>query len=295
MNLKGLDISEFQKNIDLSEVLSAGYEFLILRGSYTGYGSSRTKKKDASFDKFYKSAKELNIPIGVYHYSCARTYDEGAKEAEFLYDKCLKDRKFEYPIYIDVEDTHWQNEDRFGVTEAIIGFCETLEEKGYYTGVYASLYWFNNKIDTGKLNNYTKWVAAWTDKRPSFKYNGFDLWQNSDNGIVDGRYVDTDIAYIDFPNVIKNAGLNGYGVKEHYSGAYPKLPRRGYFLKYDKGNEVKRVQKFLNWAIGANLIVDGSYGPKTCEAVRKFQNLVGIRPDGSWGKDTEKKAEAFVK
>ena len=67
MNLKGLDISEFQKNIDLSEVLSAGYEFLILRGSYTGYGSSRTKKKDASFDKFYKSAKELNISHTVFN------------------------------------------------------------------------------------------------------------------------------------------------------------------------------------------------------------------------------------
>ena len=36
------------------------------------------------------------------------------------------------------------------------------------------------------------------------------MWQNSDNGNVAGYRVDTDIAYKDYPNIIKNAGLNGY-------------------------------------------------------------------------------------
>ena len=45
-----------------------------------------------------------------------------------MYENCLKNKQFEYPIYIDVEDTHHQSKTKNGTTEAIIGFCETLED-----------------------------------------------------------------------------------------------------------------------------------------------------------------------
>lgn len=208
--IKGADISYYQAGLKLSDMKKAGYEFVILRGGFTSQ-SNRITYKDTKFENFYKQAKAANIPIGVYYYSTATNRQEGIAEANFLYNNCLKKKKFEMPIYIDVEDPKWQLGKKHGVTEAIIGFCETLENKDFYVGVYASLTWFNNQIETSRLQKYTKWVASWSNSKPNFKWGGFDLWQYSDKGKV-GRYtVDSDIAFQDFPTIIKKAKLNGYG------------------------------------------------------------------------------------
>lgn len=208
--IKGLDLSQHQKGLKISSVKNAGYDFVILRGGYTGYGAGRSKQKDTCFEDFYSQAKALGLPVGVYWYSCADSAAFGKAEAEFLYNNCLKGKQFEYPIYIDVEEVRWQAKNRKGVTDAIIAFCEYLENLGYYVGIYASLDWFANKIETSRLNNYSKWVAAWRNTKPTFSFPGFEVWQNSDCGKCGGFTVDTNISYIDFPEIIKKAGLNGF-------------------------------------------------------------------------------------
>ena len=209
--LLGADISRWQQNLTIKDLQKENYEFVILRGGYTGYGDTRSKNKDECFDSFYYQAKNLGMPVGVYFYSCATNEKEGIEEAEFLYEECLKDRKFEMPIYIDVENEQWQANKKKGVTDAIIGFCKTLEQKKFYSGVYASLNWFNNHIETDRLEAYTKWVAAWRDTKPPFKWGGFHMWQKSNRGYVKGTQIDVDVAFQVFPNIIKAAGLNGYG------------------------------------------------------------------------------------
>lgn len=210
MARKGIDISAWQNGLNLEAVKAAGYEFVILRGGYTGYGATRSKQKDKCFESFYEQAKKIKgLAVGAYWYSCANTADTGKAEAKYFYEKCLKGKQFEYPIYIDVENATWQGKDKKGVTDAIIAFCNYLEGKGFYTGVYASLSWFNNQIDTARLQDYTKWVACWSAKKPSFKYKGFDLWQNSDSGKVGGKTVDTDYSYVDFETYIRGIGMNG--------------------------------------------------------------------------------------
>lgn len=209
--LIGADISKWQKGLLISDLKKENYEFVILRGGYTGYGGFRSKNKDVCFDDFYGQAKGFDMPVGVYYYSCAISEEDGIEEAEFLYENCLKGRKFEMPIYIDAENTQWQANNKKGVTDAIIGFCKTLEAKKFYAGVYASLYWFNNHIETDRLEAYTKWVAAWRDTKPPFKWGGFHMWQKSNQGNVKGHQIDVDEAFQVFPNIIKAAGLNGYG------------------------------------------------------------------------------------
>ena len=210
---KGIDISKHQKGLSMQAVKSAGYDFVILRGSYTGYGADRTKQKDPCFESFYTQAKNVGLSVGVYHYSCARTKIEGKSEAQFLYKNCLKGKTFEMPIYIDVEDAKWQADNRQGVTDAVIGFCEELESLGFYSGVYSSLSWFNSKLETDRLAGWTKWVARWTtgaNTKPTVGFNAFDMWQYTDNGRVAGKQVDEDICYIDFESIIKKVGKNGF-------------------------------------------------------------------------------------
>lgn len=80
-----------------------------------------------------------------------------------------------------------------------------------------------------------------------------------------------------------------------YTGAYPKLPGRGYFKNGDKGTEAKNLQRFLNWAVNTKLAVDGIIGQKTIASVKSFQKLVNIKQDGLFGKNSLSKAKEFKK
>lgn len=87
-----------------------------------------------------------------------------------------------------------------------------------------------------------------------------------------------------------------------WTGKYPSLPSRGYYLTGDgyeryknKQSDIKLIQEYLNWAINAKLDVDGYYGNATTQSVAQFQKKVGIEADGSYGKDTLAAAKAFRK
>lgn len=81
-----------------------------------------------------------------------------------------------------------------------------------------------------------------------------------------------------------------------YSGELPKLPSRGYFKKGDKGEEVKKLQLYLNWALDIKLAVDGSYGSITFDAVKRFEKLVNNpKKNGLFGKQDLAKAKIYKK
>ena len=83
--------------------------------------------------------------------------------------------------------------------------------------------------------------------------------------------------------------------KKKYSKAFPTLPSRGYFKSGDRGQQVKNLQNFLNWANGDKLVVDGVIGPKSIASVKKFQKAVKIIQDGLFGKNSLAKAKSFAK
>lgn len=210
MEKRGLDISSYQNGISFDAIKNS-VEFLILRAGFTGWGTGVSYNKDNCFENFYNQAKNRGIPVGAYWYSCANTYQKGVDEANYIYNNCLKGKQFEYPIYIDVEDTHHQVGNKNGVTQAIKGFCETLEAKGYYVGIYASdISGFQDKMNIGELNAYDKWVARY-GSTPKY-VSSYGMWQSSSSGRINGYNgnLDTDVAYKDYPSIIKSNGLNGY-------------------------------------------------------------------------------------
>ena len=247
--MRGVDISKYQSKLQMIQIISVGYDFVILRGGYTGYGENRTKNKDNTFEKFYMQSRKYDVPVGVYYYSCARSRSEGEAEAAFLYENCLKGKKFEMPIYIDVEDYHWQVGHKDGVTDAIIGFCDYLEARGYFVGVYASLSWFNSQIDTARLEKYTKWVAAWSKKKPVVKFKGFDMWQCTDNGKIGTTRVDVNESFVDFPSLIKRARKNGYSESTVIEA--PKATVTEVFHDVKAGDTLSAIAKRYNTTVDA--------------------------------------------
>lgn len=211
----GIDLSVYQKGINLSKAKSEGVNFAILRAGYTGYSDGINKAKDTEFEIHYTNAKNNGLGVGAYWFSRATTYENGKTEAEYMYENCLKGKQFEYPIYIDVEDGYYQAKtSKTDIANAIKGFCEYLENKGYYVGIYANVDWFRNRIDTESLNKYDKWVASWGVEKPIYPDGGMWQFGGETNKIrtnkIANMVCDQNYSFKNYPNIIKNAGLNGF-------------------------------------------------------------------------------------
>lgn len=297
----GIDISTWQKNYPYSSATKEGVKFVILRA-----GASR--RKDNMFETHYKNARKQGWGIGAYWYTYATTVSEAKIEIkEFL--KAIKGKKFEYPIYLDIEDASIRGAGKTTLNNIVKEYGNAIEKAGYYFGVYTNYDWYANKISGPTLNKkYDWWIASWTATKPSNVNAG--LWQfgGSSNQLrspkIAGVVTDQDYAYKDYPSIMKKLGKNGYKkeiapatptTKKTYSGTFPKLPLRRYFKKGDKGTQVKYLQAFLNWAVGSKLVVDGIIGDKTISAVKSFQKKVKITQDGLFGKESLAKAKAFTK
>lgn len=205
----GIDISKWQKGINLDKAVKEGVDFVILRGAYS-------TEKDTCFETFYKQCKEKNIPVGVYHYSMATTVEEAEKEAAAMLG-ILKGKQFEYPIYLDVEDKVQKSLGKSLLTKIIQTYLDTLEKAGYYVGIYSTYYFLSDYTHIDNLDKYDKWIAQWSKKCTSKK--PFGMWQfgGETNKLrsnkVAGLTCDQDYCYMDYPFVIKKAGLNGFGKK----------------------------------------------------------------------------------
>lgn len=203
----GIDISSWQNGFDFDRAKSEGVEFAILRGAYH-------TRKDNCFDGFYAACKERNIPIGVYLYSMAKTVAEAKEEANLLIYNVLKGKRFEYPIYMDVEDKTQAALGKDLLTEVIVAFCETLESAGYYAGIYSTANFLKSYTHESRLADYDKWIAQWSSE---CTYTGdYGMWQfgGEVNRIrsnkVAGVVCDQDYALKDYPAIICGKKLNGY-------------------------------------------------------------------------------------
>lgn len=206
--MHGMDISEFQGAIHFKNAKKAGMEFAIARAGY-GKASFFPWQYDPKFGDYYRNAKNAGMPIGAYWYTYATDTTAAYQEAEsFL--AALKGKTFEMPVFIDVEDASLPT-NKATLTEIVRTFCQRVEDAGYYIGIYASLSWLENRLDMSKLKDFDVWVAQGND---TCDYKGnYGMWQYTSSGSVNGvpsDRVDLDYAYIDYPSVIKDAGLNGY-------------------------------------------------------------------------------------
>ena len=171
--LKGIDVSTWQgKNIDWKKVKSDGVKFAIIRAGYVGKGGT---VRDNTFDINYKNAKAAKVPLGVYWYSYATSQKGGEKEA-LACMSVIKGKKFEWPIYIDIEENSQLAAGKKAVSSVVRGWCETLKKHKYYCGIYSSASAYSTHFEDDVKKNYAIWVAHWGVKKPSF--NGkWGVWQ----------------------------------------------------------------------------------------------------------------------
>jgi|GEM_PF-1331306 len=202
--LWGIDVSFYQGTIDWNKVKAAGVDFAILRAGYE-------YTKDSKFEEYYAGAKAAGIPVGVYLYTYADNVDEATKEANALLS-FLEGKTFEWPIYIDVEESaKYSQYSKDFVSNLVLTELEILEAAGYFCGVYTYTYFAKNYINMSLLSAYTTWIAEYSS---TCSYAGaYDMWQYSSDLTVSGitaNTVDTNYCYVDFEPIIKAGGFNGF-------------------------------------------------------------------------------------
>ena len=214
MEIKGIDVSHWQGDIDWEAVKEDGVEFAIIKAG----GSDAGFYIDSKFEENYAAAKAAGVAVGAYYFvgELCKSSEDGAADAERFID-ILKDKQFEYPVYIDFEAP--DSSDKAGNTDAVIAFCEAMENAGYFVGVYASeISGFKDRLDDSRLQHISHWVARYGSK-PATDANVFHIWQYASDGSVAGinGNVDMDVSYLDLETVIKNNYLNGFKKEEKLS------------------------------------------------------------------------------
>lgn len=222
MTVKGIDASQWQKNVNFEKVKSAGYKFVILRAGYGKYAS----QKDPTFEDNYRKAKAAGLGVGAYWYSYATTAEDARAEATVCME-AIKGKLFEYPIYFDLEEHKAFAKGRLTCSSMVETFCDTLEKAGYFAGLYISRSPLQTYITSSVANRYALWVAEYGSK---CNYGGtYGMWQYTSAGNVAGinGSVDLDECYVDYPTIIKAAGLNGYPLPKNNADTADKPAKAG--------------------------------------------------------------------
>jgi len=207
-SLKGIDVSYHNGEIDFAKVKTQ-VDFVIMR---SGYGNKTDDSKEVKFDIYYEDAKKNNISVGTYWYCYALTPEEALVEAQTFMKK-VKGKKFEFPVYYDVEEPSVLETGSENIKNMINTFCGEIEKNNYYCGVYGSLNRFKDLFPKEIYQKYAVWVAAWMDEKPVIDGTSWGIWQYTSDGSMDGvesERVDLDVAEVNYEPIIKFLGKNGY-------------------------------------------------------------------------------------
>lgn len=240
---KGIDVSKYQGTIDWKKVKASGIKFAILRA---GYGSL-TSQIDSTFEKNYQGAKAAGLNVGAYWYSYATNEAEAKAEAKTFLE-AVKGKQFEMPLYYDVEDACHLAVGKAKLTKMCEAWAETMEDAGYFVGIYSFTNFFQNYLDHAKLaKKYTIWLA---DYRTAYNRTlTRDMHQYTSSGSVSGisGRVDMNKCTRDFPSVIKSTKLNGFGTVTNTPTATVSKLKVGDKVKVKKAIQYDNGKKFTTW------------------------------------------------
>ena len=185
----GIDVSEWQGDVDYEAVKSAGATFVMMR-----IGVKLDSGEDPALDKQFlnniKSAKEAGLKVGVYLYSKALSREEAIDEAEWIL-KQLDGESLNLPIVFDWEI--WSNWNSYHMSfhdlnEMAHSFIEVVEDAGYEGMLYGSKFYLENFWEDIEFENI--WLAHYTNNT---SYEGYMMWQFSNVGRISGIYGDVDL------------------------------------------------------------------------------------------------------
>ena len=218
----GIDVSEFQGNIDWKAVADSGIDFAMIRVGYRGMKNGEIKE-DACAKYNLQEAYKNGLKNGAYFFSTAVTEEEAKEEAEWT-KNLLSGYPVTYPVAYNCEGFQNSSSRQFELsveerTKLADAFLKSIEE-GSYTGMF---YAAKNELDDNNLwnaddlsLNYRIWVAqysdqTWPEKTKSDYTGDHVMWQYTNQGKLDGikGAVDFNVAYFGYSQSQQAVDENG--------------------------------------------------------------------------------------
>lgn len=241
---RGMDVSEWQGNIDWKQVKRSDIDFAFVRISYG------LTHEDYTYDENMTNAELAGVPTGTYVYSTALSTTTALKEAQLAISK-MQGYKVSYPVVYDLEYAKASKLSAKTVSEMALTFCNEVRRAGYYPMVYCNTNWYDNYIDWSLLSGVDVWIARYGDtiQAPDKERYNYTIWQSTDGnresglnstsglvaGIPAGNDVDMDFGYVDYTKKItprwKSLGYALMGMKKVDGKCYWFHTKSGYMFK----------------------------------------------------------------
>jgi lysozyme len=265
MTLAGIDVSEYQGEIDWQAVADSGVSFCFVKCS------EGAESGDPMFASNWAAMKSVGIIRSAYHFFVA-SKDPVVQANNFLRRTQKVWENSDLPPVLDLEKTYFLNPS--SVLDRAQIWLNTVEKA---LGRQPILYTFPNFWDEGlgntsRFSNYPLWIAHYETNKP-WVPGGWKDWvfhQYSESGSTPGIEGDCDLNTF-------NGNLDA--LQKLIKGPVPL--RLG-----SRGQVVAKLQQLLNKQ-GANIgVADGAFGPRTKNAVINFQKSRQLSPDGIVGPRT---------
>lgn len=176
--IRGIDISEFNGDIDFKKVKSK-VDYVYIRATYGRYGI------DKRFKEYAQGCINNEIPFSFYYYSYATDLVKAEAEVNFFLEqiKEYKERLI-FPVCIDMEDSDGYkfkngNPEKEILSKICKTACEKIAESKLIPIIYASADWYKNRLDEEIIKPYLKWIAWWQIKEENIDSKKYCMWQYS--------------------------------------------------------------------------------------------------------------------
>ncbi|MCB2358599.1 GH25 family lysozyme [Clostridium estertheticum] len=296
--MKGIDISSYQPNVDFEKVKNSGIEIVYIKATEgITYTNPLLKSQ-------YAGAKAAGLKIGFYHYLRA---NDPILEAKFFLS-VIKGLSSDCKHAIDVEVSLGQTITK--TSSNIMQFANYLISTNNEVCIYTGDYFYANNLNSS-VKNIPLWVAHYGVAKPdAANYIGF---QYSESGKIDGinGSVDLDefsssifvssippITPVIIINIVVKAfqhAVNLVGLKDKngdklvedgIKGTHTNEVIAKIFFTNGSHNELARWIQQRLIALGfscGKTGADSYFGVNTLVAVKKFQTIRALKPDGIVG------------
>ena len=235
---KGIDVSEWQGNINWRLVKEDGIEIAYIRSSVGNY-------VDPYFKRNYEEAKKYGIKVGFYHYVNAKNVTEAKDEAKFFVSH-IAGTTPDARLAMDFENLSSLSVSEINkIAQAFLNEVKTLSKKEVV--IYSDSFNARDNFNSATARLAPLWVAEYGVTSPinNGKWNIYVGWQYSDEGRINGIS-----GNVDLDRFTKEILLDG---NETIPRPTPSTsPKTKYFYyKVLKGDTLSEIAKRFDTTVSA--------------------------------------------
>lgn len=197
--IHGIDVSHYQGDIDWAKVKAAGIVFAYAKATD---GDTYT---DPKFHANWQGMLGAGVLRGAYHFF--QTNDDPATQANHFVEAIGALGADDLPPVVDLEVSNGVYGGN-SIAANLQIWLDTVESATGRTPMIYTNSGFWNKTVSGDFSRYPLWVAEYDVSAPKIPagWSGWNLWQYSQSGVVDGVTGSVDLDILSEPTLTQLMG-----------------------------------------------------------------------------------------